>query len=365
MKEYLKNLFTDISSLFVSQRRLKQLVKKSFVKDFQALPQFEKELYMFSAYNLIENNKLFRKYVNSNILTSDNFSSFYLALSTMSYIKLLFLENQSATSLLVDRNILNVENLRKVMYDVCDIEFAGICENNSKLLKVFFDNTDTEYVNFIDELKYRQQYEPRGTRNSLTDRNKTLTLDKFNWLFFRRIGSADRYEDMSDFMKDASRMRYYLKQFQSFEDVLALFGSLPLLENLILNNFHGQDIADLYTSFFVPQTVYDSACHSLKRYLDASTRSDNTNSTKSYSDKYTESYLNDLEVVCRIYHKLSKFSYSEQQRRELVDVLRGSKISQELFDQLAESNLLDTYDFESLKSILTKDSKKKKLKLNF
>lgn len=65
------------------------------------------------------------------------------------------------------------------------------------------------------------------------------------------------------------------------------------------------------------------------------------------------------------YKAIFDLEFSPQETQIILDILKNSDKAKNLLNSFIENNLLDTYSFETLKNLLTKDNEKRKGKFNF
>lgn len=68
--------------------------------------------------------------------------------------------------------------------------------------------------------------------------------------------------------------------------------------------------------------------------------------------------IDQYEAVCNL-------KYSKKRKQEVFEILKNSETARSALKLLVDNNLLDQYDFETLKNLLNKTDNKKKIKMNF
>lgn len=78
--------------------------------------------------------------------------------------------------------------------------------------------------------------------------------------------------------------------------------------------------------------------------------------------------VKDLQVLLETneaLYSLKNSKLTKEQQVEIVEILKNNETARNTLKSIVEVDLLDQYDFEQLKNVLSKDDNKKKIKMNF
>lgn len=254
---------------------------------------------------MLASEKLFEKFEENNILTKDFYQYIFDNIRTKREMEI-YANNRVLSLYFIRKNVIPFEELvRKCSWRDND---------NHSCLQYLLKGYDVD-----SEIK---------NKFSIARGVLSLELDRPSYLVRR-------------FKKD---LLYLLDKVQTVNEVKSFYKNRSFLmhcfQNFVLNSNHIEK--------------FDSLLHTV------------SNVKSGFFDSIKVAYETDAEMLSTAEsYRIFQLKYSEKEKRELFHILKNSDNSREIFKQIVDSNLADQYSFEQLKELITKDSKKKKVKLNF
>lgn len=226
-------------------------------------------------------------------------------------------------------------------------EDGGIFINTENILKLL-DEGVCNFQDIVDRIK------------SISETADYLGCDAFKKLL-ENVGESVRLFEMHNPTKE--ELKYLLSKIDKIDELRNLCDNRCLLER-ILNEFLLDEVVDklntvveedVWCSKRSIHNIFDLIEFTHTHYFD-----DDWNSYK-LDKEYIDENLLKLNRTNKNFYKLN---FHENGKLELIEILQTSEHSRAVLNQVVESNLHDTYDFDTLKNLLNKDDNKKRSKLN-
>lgn len=263
------------------------------------------------------------------------------------------------------------DKYRRKQWSLLDLLDFGMSDSTNKSLRKTYFHTQyyvklfRDFSSDIDPLVFIEFFKEKKAFSDFL--RKSFMLHE---LFDSKANESLKLEYIKRILDNIENTEEMFAFTINFDDGFFL---KPALQNFLFTVEHITKLNE-----FVREVVCDERSWYRKRYFNLDEIVDQHNTMSFFQfleNEYTDPRLlkvhaidkeNAQEIVelTRVYMALCSF-LNDNNFMNLVQILSNSERSREVLKQIVFNNLIDQYDFESLQSILTKDEKKMKNKMNF
>lgn len=245
---------------------------------------------------------------------------------------------------LIDHNQLTTQNLQDLFDALIRTEDLHFLPSNIALsLKIIDELSFTTLADAFRVQKSRLAplLESDELFESLIESNKIA--DKDIQYLLKNIKSSYELDNFCCYSRSLEKK--ILKDFLLDEEIVKNFNALIEREALY---FRQSGIFDVHSVF---ELMKFHATH----YYDLD---------RGYFPEFSSRIDQELLKLISVNDALFRSQFSTEEKRKLCDILKNHKSAREVWSQIVENNLQDSYDFSKLRALLAKDQDKKKCRLN-
>lgn len=296
-------------------------VVRSEIVDFRTLIDKHKKQHLLTEFAVVVNSSVFDAFIESDLVTNDDLRYLWEAIDTF-------------------------EELSALLY-------------NNTLVAYLLQNGIVSFQEFVDKYQNTQNHDEASSL----------------FLIFGSSSIAELLAKNYDVSISDLKHLLHLVDEDSFEEFCKHDAILQkILKNFLLDTA----LVDKFNS--IVQKTFQNTSYKLGFGFNLSYTNEDIKNVFDFI-KFHQTFLenDDSEFILRlpsftndellklneINRSIFDLKFTCSQIDEILELVSRSEKSRSILLQLIENNLLDTYDFETLKNLLTKDDKKKKTTLNF